>query len=752
MSLLHEEIKNRYLNYAMSVITSRAIPDVRDGLKPVQRRILYGMYQNLRLTSGAKYRKSAAIVGAVMGKYHPHGDRAIYDAMVRMAQDFSLRYPLVDGHGNFGSIDGDNPAAMRYTEARLLPLAERVLEEIGKDTVGFRANYDGTLDEPEVLPSQIPTLLVNGATGIAVGMATNIPPHNLKEVSDALIDLIDNPTRLVSTLVKHHIKGPDFPTGGIVLESQEEITEAYETGSGTFTVRSRWELEDLGHGKKQIIVTEIPYAVDKSRLIEKIAGHVSDNSVPQITDVRDESTEDIRIVLELKRGADHEAALAYLFKKTPLEDRFHLNLTCLLPTDGDIPKPEQVDLKTALQAFLDFRFDVVTRRTQHDLDKLVRRLHVLEGFKVVFSHIDLAVQTIQAASGKQDAIAKIREKFELSDEQAEAVVSLRLYRLAGAEKDSVLQEFEKKRRDAERLRGLLASEDDLWHLIRNEIKEVGLAYGDERKTQIEVEAPDFDYSAEDYIASEDVFVIASRDGWVRTQNSYGSLDSLRCRDNDEIGWALAANTKETAIFLTSAAKAYTCRIADLPLTTGYGDPVQSYFKFGDGEKLVNVLVVNKNLPHEPAKCEIVAVSRQGQAVRFNLDGYTEPSTVVGRTFMRLEDGDSVVNAALLRGEDDYVVLATYHGRGLTFQYEDVSFYKGAAKGVRAILLGKDDEVLAFELCGPDQVSNLVVETNRGAMRTITHNTYDAKRRGRKGYHIIKRGHLVRFKREPVEVP
>lgn len=750
MAHLHEEIRKRYLNYAMSVIMSRAIPDVRDGMKPVQRRILYAMWKDLKLGSTAKPRKSAAIVGRVLGTYHPHGDQAAYSAMVRMAQDFSLRYPLVDGIGNYGSIDGDGAASLRYTEARLRPIAERLLEELKEGTVDFRPNYDGTTDEPEVLPAQVPVLLINGATGIAVGMATNIPPHNLKECIDAACDLIGNPSRKVSTLVKNHVKGPDFPTGGILLEGQEEIIEAYEKGKGTFTIRSRWRVESQGRGKGQaIIVTEIPYAVNKDSLIEKIAEHVINDKIPQITDVRDESTDEIRIVLSLKRGESHEAALAYLFKHTDLESKFHMNLTCLIPKEGyDIPVPEQVDLKTALQAFVDFRFDVVTRRVQNKLDTLEARLHVLEAFEKVFGDIPKVLALIQGASSKRGARDAVMSAFKLDEGQADAIISIPLYRLANTEKQSILDELASKRQEADRLRSMLSDEESMWNLVRSELRDMGRAYGDERRTVITEEVASFEYNEEDFIESQDVYIIASRAGWVRTQKSYGDFTSLRCRDNDEIGWVLPADTKDSVLFFTSAGKCYTLRVADLTLTTGYGDPIQSIFKWSDGEKLVNVLVLDEETPSKDI--QMVSVTGGGYAVRFDLDGYEEPSTVVGRTYQRLNDGDVVINCCQMQG-DDYLVLATHHGRGTTFDASEVRTYKGAGKGVRAIKLEANDEVLAYTLCGEEQAENLHVETNRGSERMITHQTYKPTARGNKGYHIIKRGHLIRWHRQPVEI-
>ena len=432
---LHETARERYLTYALSVITSRALPDVRDGLKPVQRRILYAMATNLRLQPDARFRKSATIVGEVMGKYHPHGDTAIYDAMVRMAQHWSLRAPLVDGQGNFGSLDGDSPAAMRYTEARLRPLGAALLTEIKQDTVAFRPTYDGQLFEPVVLPAPVPNFLINGATGIAVGMATNVPPHNLGEVVDACLTLIKSPNARLDTLLGS-VLGPDFPTGGRILNTPEEIAKIYETGEGPVDLRGEYEME----GKGTVILTSIPYAVQKGDLIEKIADHIRGGKVPQIVDIRDESTEDVRIVLELKRGSSPEAAMAYLFKHTPLQTRFHVNMTALVPTDNpEVAAPEKVDLRTALRHFLDFRLEVVTRRLEHELRALEKRIHILKGFAIIFDALDEAIKLIRASKNKADANGRLRHRFRLDEVQADAVLEIKLYRLAQLEIDAILK-------------------------------------------------------------------------------------------------------------------------------------------------------------------------------------------------------------------------------------------------------------------------------------------------------------------------
>ncbi len=434
---LREAAEERYLSYALSVITSRALPDVRDGLKPVQRRILYAMYQNLRLTAGARPRKSAAVVGEVLGKYHPHGDLAAYEAMVRMAQPFALRYPLVHGEGNFGSVDGDGAAAMRYTEARLTALAEEMLSDLGADTVAFRANYDATQEEPIVLPSAIPQLLMNGSTGIAVGMATNIPPHNLREIVAALVAMIEEPDIDVKGLLKH-VKGPDFPTGGEILNARKELREIYETGQGPIRLRGEYTVENLARGRRQVVVTSIPYAVNKSELVAAIGEEVTSRRLPLLIDVRDESTSDVRVVLELKSDASPEAAMAYLYKHTSLQTNFNVNLTCLLPASNPaVGQPARVTLRDLCRQFLDFRMVVVTRRLEHEKRTLEERLHILAALVKIYDDLDRAIRIIRKAESRADARQQLMKAFALDEVQADAILEIRLYQLARLEIEKI---------------------------------------------------------------------------------------------------------------------------------------------------------------------------------------------------------------------------------------------------------------------------------------------------------------------------
>ncbi len=761
---LDETTRERYLNYALSVITARALPDIRDGLKPVQRRILYAMFTNLRLYPDGRHRKSATVVGEVMGKYHPHGDSAIYDAMVRMAQDFSMRDPLVDGQGNFGSLDGDSPAAMRYTEAKLRPLAMQLLEEIRKDTVNFRPNFDGTLFEPVVLPARYPNLLVNGATGIAVGMATNIPPHNLGEVVSALEYLIDSPNARTSTLVSKYIQAPDFPTGGRILNTEEELLSIYENGEGAVDVRGEYELE----GKKRIVISSIPYALSKSNLIESIADHIIKDKVPQLVDIRDESTEEIRIVLELKRGADPDKAMAYLFKHTPLQSRFHVNMTCLIPNaHSDVCSPGKVDLKTVLQHFLDFRMEVVVRRLEYDLLQLEKRIHILEGFEKIFSGLDEAIKIIRSSNNKQDAAQRLIHRFRIDEIQAEAVLETKLYKLSKLEIEAIREELKTKKKEAARLRKLLKDEDARWKLVKSELREVRKQFETPRRTVVGGPDEQRTYSAEDYIIDEDTTVIVTRDGWVKRQKSYSDLTSIRLRDGDAIGWVLPGSTRAAVSIFTSAGRAYTLRISDLPSTTGHGVPVQKLFDFSDGEKVVGVVSLDERLlpdPYyeediepelfdngdgEPVGPFVAAFTALGQSLRIPISLFSEPSTKNGRLYMRLGKGDEVVLAELSHG-DENVCIATRNGFALIFPVIQISVVKSAAKGVIAIRLNKDDYVMGVALSIAAR-QGLEVETSRGRMETVRPTKYDVTNRGNKGRAIIKRGTIKSVFLEPMEI-
>jgi DNA gyrase subunit A len=755
---LHEAAQTRYLNYALSVITSRALPDVRDGLKPVQRRILFTMWQQ-NLTAAAKHRKCAKVVGDVMGSYHPHGDAALYETLVRMAQPFSLRYPLVDGSGNFGSLDGDNAAAMRYTECRLARISDELLTEIDQATVAFRPNYDGTKSEPVVLPSRVPNLLINGATGIAVGMATNIPPHNLSEVCTALVKLLDNPD-LSSVQLCRYVKGPDFPTGGQILNSAEELKAIYKTGSGAIRLRATWEEGPSTRTTKTIYVTSIPYTVNKATLVERIAEVALSRKLPPLLDVRDISTEDVRIALELKRDADERMVMAYLFKHTPLQTNFLVNLTCLIPTENpEVGRPERLDLHAILWHFLHFRLEVVTRRLEHELQALKKRIHILEGFEKVFDALDEILKIIRKSEGKQDAAQQIIKKYGLDAEQADAILELKLYRLARLEILIIRKEAEEKRKRARQIGGLLRNEDSRWALVREEIEQIHKTYGDPRRTAIASDEGEAEYSAEDFIVEEDNVVIVSRDGWVKRQKEVKDVAATRLREGDEVLAVVAGSTRATATFFSNFGVAYSARIADVPASTGYGEPIQRLFKLKDGERIVAALSMDPRVAGEitarkegaEPRVQGVAVSSDGYSMRFSLESFAEPSTRAGRRFAKAGGSAEIVGVARITG-DEILIAATHDARAILTKVEEVNFLSGPGRGGILIkLTSKDDRVLGFIASSGDR-DLLTVETSRGAEQTISTAKYEVTGRGGKGRELLQRGQFTRIVRPVPEAP
>ncbi len=746
---LHEAAQTRYLNYALSVITSRALPDVRDGLKPVQRRILFTMWQQ-NLTADAKHRKCAKVVGDVMGSYHPHGDAALYETLVRMAQSFSLRYPVVDGSGNFGSLDGDSAAAMRYTECRLARIADELLAEIDQSTVPFRPNYDGTKTEPIVLPSRIPNLLINGATGIAVGMATNIPPHNLSEVCAALVKLLDNPD-LTSVQLCRYVKGPDFPTGGQMLNSSEELKQIYKTGSGAIRLRATWEAGPETRGSKMIYITSVPYTVNKAALVERIADVALSRKLPPLLDVKDLSTEDVRIALELKRDADEKMVMAYLFKHTPLQTNFLVNLTCLIPTENtEVGRPERLDLHSILWHFLHFRLDVVTKRLEHELNALKKRIHILEGFEKVFDALDEIIKMVRKSEGKADAAQQIIKRFSLDAEQTDAILELKIYRLARLEILIIRKEAEEKRKRARQIGGLLKDEESRWALVRGEIDAIQKQYGDARRTAISSDEGEAEYTAEDFIIEEDNVVIVSRDGWVKRQKEVKDISTTRLREGDQVLAAVAGSTRATVVFFSNFGVAYSARLADIPASTGYGEPIQRFFKLKDGERILAALsldprAVGQIAPKkEGAEPPVhgVAVSSDGYSLRFSLEPYAEPSTRSGRRYAKAGEGAEFVGVASLSG-GEILIVATREARGLLTKAHEVNFLSGPGRGVILIkLASKDDRVLGFVASTGDR-DLLTVETSRGAEQTISTAKYEVTGRGGKGRELLQRGQFTR---------
>ena len=755
---LHEAAQSRYLNYALSVITSRALPDVRDGLKPVQRRILYTMWQQ-NLTADAKHRKCAKVVGDVMGSYHPHGDAALYETLVRMAQPFSLRYPLIDGSGNFGSLDGDSAAAMRYTECRLARISDEMLTEIDQHTVHFRPNYDGTKTEPVVLPARLPNLLINGTTGIAVGMATNVPPHNLGEVCTALIKLLDNPD-LSSAQLCRYVKGPDFPTGGQILNSVEELKEIYKTGSGTVRLRATWDEGPETRSTQTIYIESIPYSVNKAALVERIAEVVLSRKLPPLLDVKDVSTDDVRIALELKRDADPKMVMAYLFKNTPLQTNVIVNLTCLIPTENaEVGRPERLDLKSILWHFLHFRLEVVTNRLEHELEALNRRMHVLEGFEKVFDALDEIIKIIRKSDGKADSAAKIMKRFELDAEQTDAILELKLYRLARLEILVIQNELADKRKRARQIAGLLKDEDGRWKVVRDEIDEIHSTYAknDKRRTLIESEE-DVSFTADDFIVEEDNVVIVSRDGWVKRQKEVRDLSTTRLREGDSVLAVLPGSTRASVVLFSNFGAAYTARIIDVPASTGYGEPVQKLFKLRDGERVIAAMSLDPRVAGEITpkkegavpKVHAIAVTSDGYSLRFGLDGFVEPSTRAGRRYARPSDGVEVVGVAKISG-DEIIIAATAEARAILCRADEVNYLSGPGKGVILIKLSDKDEVLGFIASTGDR-DIMRVETSRGAEQTISTTKYEVTGRGGKGRELLQRGQFTRVIPQDVENP
>jgi DNA gyrase subunit A len=744
---LHEEARRRYLNYALSVITARALPDVRDGLKPVQRRILYGMYNDLRLTADAKYQKCAQVVGHIMGRYHPHGDTAIYDALVRMAQDFSLRYPLVDGHGNFGSLDGDSAAAYRYTECRLTPVASELLTELSKQTVGFRPNYDGTRFEPIVIPARVPQLLMNGTTGIAVGMATNVPPHNLGELADALVELSRDPKLETKDLLKH-IKGPDFPTGGLVLNSRAELREIYETGQGSVRVRGERKLEELPRGGKQIVVTSIPYTVNKSSLVAKLGEIVSERKLAHLLDVRDESTKDVRIVLEIKRDSDPELVMAYLYKHTPLQTNFNVNMTVLVPSDNpEVGTPQRLGLKEILRHFLDFRFEVVTKRFEFDLAEVKKRLHILEGFEKVYDALDEMIRIIRKSDGKEDSAAKLMKRFSIDEVQTEAILDMRIYKLARLEILVVEKEAKEKRAEAKELKGLLDSDRQRWGVVREEIKEIAAQYGDKRRTRIGGGGDEVEYSEEAFIADEDAHVVLTRDGWIKRVREIKDPSQTRLREGDEVLAVLAGSLRSNLVIFSNFGAAYVTRFNDVPASTGYGDPVQKLFKFDDQERIVGALSLDARLPRPTS---LVAVSKHGYGLRFALAQHLEVSTRAGRRYARPGEGDELIGTTPC-GDKDLLAVVTRSTRALVCKVAEVNELAGPGRGVTVIKTADDDPVVAF-LSTSDKEAKLDLETEKGRKLELSPRKHEVASRGGKGREMAKKDRIKTVARPILFVP
>ncbi|WP_457555649.1 DNA gyrase subunit A [Candidatus Pyrohabitans sp.] len=721
---IEEEMKRSYIDYAMSVIVGRALPDVRDGLKPVHRRILYAMYE-LGLFHNRPYKKSARIVGEVLGKYHPHGDSAVYDALVRMVQDFSLRYPLIDGQGNFGSIDGDAPAAMRYTEARLAEIAEEMLADIDKDTVDFVPNFDESLREPSVLPAKLPNLLVNGSSGIAVGMATNIPPHNLCEVCDAIALLIDNPDASLEELMQV-IKGPDFPTGAFIL-GREGIIKAYSTGRGTLRLRGRTHVEREKR-RKRIIITEIPYMVNKAKLIESIADLVRNKKIEGISDIRDESDrEGMRIVLELRRNASAKVILNQLYKNTQLETTF--GIINLVLVDGE---PRVLNLRDTILEFIKHRKQVVTRRTRFELEKAEKRAHILEGLLIALKNIDAVIKLIRGSPGVAEAKAKLMERFSLSEVQAQAILDMRLQKLAKLEREKLAEEHRRLLKEIERLRSLLASEKRILQVVKRETLELKKKYGDERRTEIVANAREI--SLEDLIAREEMVVTITQGGYIkrlpvstyRQQRRGGrGIVGVEAKE-DQVKDIYVASTHDYMLFFSNRGKVYWRKVYEIPTAGRYsrGKAMVNLIEEAAEERITATLAVSDFSEER----YVFFATKLGRVKKTPLSAFGNPRKG-GILAISLDEGDELVEVELTDGRQE-VLLATRYGKAIRFSEQEVRPMGRAAKGVTGITLRRKDEVVGVEVVKPGTTILAVTENGYGKRTPIEE--YPLQRRGGKG--------------------
>ncbi len=724
-----KEMEESYLDYAMSVIVSRALPDVRDGLKPVHRRILYSMHE-LGLRSSAKFRKSATVVGDVLGKYHPHGDSAVYDSMVRMAQDFAMRYPLVKGQGNFGSMDGDNAAAMRYTEAKMEKITDEMLADIEKDTVDFRPNYDDRLKEPTVLPSRIPALLLDGSMGIAVGMATNIPPHNLGEVMNAVLHLIDNPEASIEDLMQF-IKGPDFPTGGMIY-NQDIIKTAYATGRGSVKMRGRADIEEMKGGKFQIVITEIPYQVNKASLVESMANLVRDKKIVGISDLRDESNrEGVRVVVELKRDAYPKKVLNQLYKYTSLQSSFGFNMIALI--DGI--QPRLLDLKTILEEFIKHRQVVVRRRTEFELRVAQARAHILEGLKIALDDIDAVIETIKKSETKELAKENLIKKFKLSEIQAKAILEMRLQTLAGLERKKIEDELKEKLDFIKECETILADEKKVFAIIKEESQEILDKYADERRTEVVAHAIG-QFNAKALIPNEEMIVALTRGGYIkrmspsvyRTQGRGGKgVIGMTTKDEDEIANILHVKTHDDLYYFTDRGRVFKLPAYEIPQAsrTARGQAIINLLQLEPDENVTSMLDLTKKTGDY-----LFMSTRNGTVKKTAVDGFSNVRKS-GLIAIKLRDGD-YLDWVRPTCEGDQVLIVTRNGQCIRFKQEDVRAMGRASTGVRGIRLKADDQVVGMEIVRNEDTSRLLVVMENGLSKTTQVKQYRFQGRGGSG--------------------
>ena len=724
---IEAEMKTSYIDYAMSVIVSRALPDVRDGLKPVHRRILYAMYED-GITSDKPYRKCANTVGSVLGRYHPHGDSSVYDAMVRMAQDFSLRYPLVDGHGNFGSIDGDGAAAMRYTEARMAKIAELMLTDIEKNTVNFMPNYDDRLQEPTVLPARIPTLLINGSSGIAVGMATNIPPHNLTEVINGIVRIIEHPETTDEELMTI-IKGPDFPTGGLIL-GREGIKEAYTTGRGKITVRAEAEIEEMSNNKQRIVVTSLPYQVNKAKLIENIAALARDKRIEGIADLRDESDriDKVRVVIELKRDANAQVVLNQLYKFTQMQDTFGAILLALV--DGE---PKILTLRQCLDHYINHRKEVILRRTRFELDKALARAHILEGLKIALDNIDEVINIIR--SSYDDAKERLMERFGLSEIQAQAILDMRLKTLSGLQREKIEEEYNELMKLIAHLKEILENEQLVYDIIKEELLEIKEKYGDERLTKIV--AAEGEFNVEDLIEEEQTVVALTHFGYIKRMpiDTYKSqkrggkgITGMTTKEDDFVKQIFTASTHDTILFFSNKGKLYRLRGYEIPEAgrTAKGTAIVNLLSLDPGEKISAVIPLQNFAEGK----YLLMATQNGLIKKTALNEYNS-ARKTGLLAITLKDEDQLIDVRLTDGEDN-VVLVTRKGMCITFDEKDVRPVGRTAQGVIGIRLDKDDIVIGMESVIASKNATLLAITENGFGKRTELDEYRVQNRGGKG--------------------
>jgi DNA gyrase subunit A len=730
--MIVEEMQQSFINYSMSVIVSRALPDVRDGLKPVHRRILYAMNE-LGLVPGRAYKKSATVVGDVLGKYHPHGDSSVYEAMVRMVQDFSLRYPLVDGQGNFGSVDGDRAAAYRYTEARLTRIAMTMLEDIDKNTVDFQPNFDDRLLEPTVLPSKIPNLLVNGSSGIAVGMATNIPPHNLREVAKAIELLVDNPEATITDLRKA-IKGPDFPTGGFIY-GRQGIKEAYETGRGRISMRARCQIEEkASSGRQAIVVTEIPYMVNKAKLFADIAALVGEKKIEGISDIRDESDRDgMRLVIELKRDAMPDVVLNQLYKHTQMQSTFGVIMLAL-----DNGAPKVMNLKVLLERFIEHRHEIIVRRTQFDLDAAEAREHILEGLKIAVDNIDEVIKIIRSSADTPEADARLRKRFALSEKQTDAILNMRLAKLTGLEIEKLEAELAEVRATIKDLKSILASRPKRMGILKEEVAEVAVKFGDERRTEIVADQGDF--TVEDLIAEEDMVITISHTGYIkripvstykRQRRGGRGLTGADLKENDWVEHLFIASTHDYLMFFSDQGHVYWLKVHEIPQASraARGKPVVNCIAIKPNEQIAALVPVRE---FADDKCLIFA-TRLGTVKKTLLSAYGNVRQA-GICAINIEKGDTLIDVQICDANSD-IVLATREGMSIRFHQADVREMGRATTGVKGVELERKDAVIGMVVVRRDATLLVVSEKGYGKRSELA--DYRVQKRGGKGIITLK---------------